>query len=234
MLDAKTLPEKFQQVKRQIQQTCQSLKRDPSTVRLMAVSKGQSIEKIRDIFNQGQRDFGENYAQELFHKAEALKGLNIQWHYIGKLQSNKIKKIVNIASSIHTVATLKHAEIIRTHLKIQGISNYPLFISVNISNEPQKNGCSLGEAEALVTQLKGFDELSIQGLMAVPSKLQDPPADQSLTLNQEYQSLKDLTEKLQLQHLSLGMSQDMKTALATGSTWVRVGTGIFGPREPKS
>ena len=132
MLDAKTLPEKFQQVKRQIQQTCQSLKRDPSTVRLMAVSKGQSIEKIRDIFNQGQRDFGENYAQELFHKAEALKDLNIQWHYIGKLQSNKIKKIVNIASSIHTVATLKHAEIIRTHLKIQGISNYPLFISVNI------------------------------------------------------------------------------------------------------
>lgn len=198
---------------------------------LIAVSKLQPIEKIREVYDLGQRRFGENYAQELSEKAEVLKDLAIEWIFIGHIQSNKIRKIVTYASEIQTVASLSHAKQIARNAAELGKTPFPIMIEVNAGSEDSKSGVPLAEALSLAEEIKAnLPELKIRGLMAIPpdsysdAEYQEVPA--------LYSELKASALKIGEGQLSLGMSNDLRIALEAGSNFVRIGTAIFGSRTP--
>ena len=198
--------------------------------RLIAVSKGQSPEKIRDLYQLGQREFGENYLQELEGKAAELADLkDLRWIFIGQLQSNKIQKIIRIASEIQTAANEKHLQYIDRWAREVGKVPFPVFIEVNAADEASKGGvasCDLGALAALAGSLPG---ISLQGLMVIPpAEVQDqvyylagksPP--------ELFQKIRLLADATGMGRLSMGMSADYRTALAAGSDCVRIGRSLF-------
>jgi pyridoxal phosphate enzyme (YggS family) len=198
---------------------------------LIAVSKLQSVDKIREVYDLGQRKFGENYAQELSEKAELLKDLAIQWIYIGHIQSNKIRKIVTYASEIQTVASLSHAKQIARNAKELGKIPFPIMIEVNAGSEDSKSGVPLNEVDALVKEIESsLPELKIRGLMAIPPDSYSDAEHQDVP--KLYAELKSVASRIGDGQLSLGMSNDLRIALEAGSNLVRIGTAIFGARSP--
>jgi pyridoxal phosphate enzyme (YggS family) len=198
--------------------------RDPASVLLLAVSKTKPLEDLRAAHTAGQRHFGENYAQELRDKADAL-GPSFTWHFIGSLQRNKVKYVVGRASLIHDVDSFELAEEIS---KRAGARPTAILLGVNVGREPQKSGFlpeQVLEAARRVVSLPG---ISLRGLMCIP------PAD--LEPGPFFAELAALAatgraEGLPLQDLSMGMSEDLESAIAHGATIVRVGSAIFGARE---
>jgi PLP dependent protein len=191
-------------------------------VTLLAASKGQSVEKIRAAAAAGQKAFGENYVQEAVEKMQALPGL--EWHLIGPLQSNKTRLAAEHFDWVQTVSTGKIAR----RLSEQRPAHLPLLnvlIQVNASGEASKSGLALDEARALAKIIQSMPRLRLRGLMAIP----EPGAERA-----RFHEVKALFDELQpefgLDTLSMGMSDDMDLALAEGSTMVRIGTAIFGPR----
>lgn len=189
---------------------------------LIAVTKGQPLEKLVELWELGQRDFGENYVQELQAKAAAFAaaGREARWHFIGKLQSNKIKALLPIVHAIHSVGSAEHAR------EIDRRANAPVrcFIEVNLDDEPQKGGVAPTELPALLTQLGAMPNLRVEGLMCIP----DPARDSAAA----FARLAELARSHGLVGLSMGMSSDYAAALAAGSTHVRVGTALLGERRP--
>lgn len=186
------------------------------------------MEDIKLLYENGQKYFGENYAQELEKKAQALGELDIEWSYIGHLQSNKIKKIVRFASEIQGLASLKHAKIIDQELSHLGKEGYPVYLSVNLGNEAGKSGVSLERVSELAENIgSACPNLDIQGVMAIP------PAsfnDDLGEVPQAYLALRQKASAIGKGLLSLGMTNDLNIAIAAGSNIVRIGTAIFGPR----
>jgi len=192
-------------------------------VTLLAVSKTQPVERIREAITAGQNAFGENYVQEAVEKMALLP--RVEWHLIGPLQSNKTRLAAESFDWVQTVASEKIAR----RLSEQRPAHLPplnVLIQVNVSGEATKSGVAPHEVEALAKGVKGMPRLQLRGLMAIP----EPGADRS-----RYQVVKKLFEQLKselgLDTLSMGMSDDLDLALAEGSTMVRIGTAIFGPRE---
>ena len=192
-------------------------------VTLLAVSKTQSADRIREAFAAGQKAFGENYVQEAVQKMEVLPAL--EWHLIGPLQSNKTRIAAERFAWVHTVASEKIAR----RLSEQRPASLPplnVLIQVNVSGETSKSGVGLDEVEDLARAIAPLPRLQLRGLMAIP----EPGADRS-----RYASVKNVFEKLKgvfgFDTLSMGMSDDLEVALAEGSTMVRIGTAIFGPRK---
>jgi hypothetical protein len=192
-------------------------------VTLLAVSKTQPVERIREAITAGQNAFGENYVQEAVEKMALLP--RVEWHLIGPLQSNKTRLAAESFDWVQTVASEKIAR----RLSEQRPAHLPplnVLIQVNVSGEATKSGVAPHEVEALAKGVKGMPRLRLRGLMAIP----EPGADRS-----RYQVVKKLFEQLKselgLDTLSMGMSDDLDLALAEGSTMVRIGTAIFGPRE---
>jgi len=204
--------------------------RTDGEVRLLAVSKLQPEEKIRSLFAAGQRDFGENYVQEAVQKQLLLADLDICWHFIGPLQSNKTREVAGHFSWVQSVDREKLLRRLSAQRQ-PGLPPLNICLQVNISAETSKSGCLPQEVPALAREIAALPNLRLRGLMAIPAA-SDDPAQQRRPLA----ALRELLERLRAEHpaldtLSMGMSGDMDAAIREGATIVRIGTALFGPRH---
>jgi len=197
--------------------------------RLIAVSKVHPSSSIAAAYRAGQREFGENYSQELSRKRNELSDLKgLRFVFIGRLQSNKIKNIVAHADEIQSISDIRHAALVAEAVTSCGKSAFPIFYLVNAGEEPSKAGLSFAQvAEFHIAVTKNFPQLSPQGLMAIPPRLAEPVG----TVPDLYLKLKRKAATVGAGKLSLGMSDDLQLAIAAGSDCVRIGTAIFGVRE---
>lgn len=203
--------------------------RAPDSVKLLCASKGQSILKMLEAVKAGQRCFGENYVQEALKKMTELQGHDIEWHFIGPIQSNKIPKV---ASHFHWVETIddKHvADRLNAH-RPKTMTPINCLIQVNISEEPTKSGVKTQEVSALAEHILSLPQLKLRGLMSIPGRHMTQ-ADQRRECHKLYALWQSLRDKgFDLDTLSMGMSEDFEAAIAEGSTEVRIGTAILGTR----
>lgn len=219
-----------------IEQFSKQYKRPETSVSLLAVSKRHTIDKIKEAYESGQRSFGENYVQELLEKQEQLKNLDIEWHFIGPLQSNKAKKIAEATAWVHAVDRLKIAKRLSDN-RPDDMLPLSICLQVNISEEESKSGINPDELLTLALEVVKLPKIILRGLMVIPAPEQDITKQREVfakvsTLKQNLQ--KQLNENdfsIKLDTLSMGMSNDIESAIAEGSTIVRVGTAIFGQRE---
>ncbi len=219
--------ERLAQVHARIDAACRAAGRDPRGVRLVAVSKFHSLCAIREAYDAGQRDFGENYAQELIAKAEGLRDLaGLRLHFIGALQSNKAKLLAPRCQVVETLASSSAARALHERAAALGRS-IEVMLQVNVAGERQKSGVAPSSLDELVAQVRALSALRLTGLMTIP------PADDPERARACYETLARLARERQLAELSMGMSDDLELAIAAGSTTVRVGTAIFGPRPAK-
>jgi len=198
---------------------------------LVAVSKTKSLEYIQKAYNLGQRDFGENYAQELRDKAKEASAGNIEisWHYIGQIQENKIKYIVGKAILIHTIDSIKKAQMINAYCSKKNLYQ-DILLQINISDDSSKGGIGQEEAALLFEEVSNLERVKVCGLMTIVKYSEDPEDSRP-----HYRNMKNLASKIENEHgvkleLSMGMSGDYKVALDEGSTIIRVGSKIFGER----
>ncbi|MGM8226873.1 YggS family pyridoxal phosphate-dependent enzyme [Cellvibrio sp. ARAG 10.3] len=217
-----------------IQQAARESGRDPAGVHLLAVSKTRPAAVVEQAWQWGQRRFGENYLQEALEKKQALTHLpDIEWHFIGPIQSNKTRAIAENFDWVHSIDRLKTAQ----RLSAQRPSTLPALqvcVQVNIDDEATKAGVSLTELPALAKQVAALPNLHLRGLMSIPAP-NDDPQHQRATFARLRDALVSLQQQglTQLDTLSMGMSGDLEAAIASGATMVRVGTDIFGARAPK-
>jgi hypothetical protein len=224
------LADKYSAVRRQITLACENASRSPDSVSLLAVSKTRSADEVRELSRCGQRAFGENYLQEALDKIEALSDLGLEWHFIGPIQSNKTRPIAEHFDWVHSVDRLK----IATRLSEQRPARLPplnICLQVNISDEASKSGCSPDELPTLAAAVARLPNLRLRGLMAIPKPEDDPQRQRAV-----FAQVRELLQQLQQSHpgldtLSMGMSADIDAAIQEGSTLVRVGTALFGPRD---
>ena len=203
---------------------CRAAGREPSAVRLLAVSKFHSVESIRAAYAAGQREFGENYAQELLDKARALRDLpDLRFRFIGGLQRNKAKLLVEARCAVETLASEAAARTLDERARAAGI-RVEVMLQVNVLGEPQKSGVAPAALDALVASVRTLPALELTGLMTIP------PADDVQAAETCYARCAALARALALPQLSMGMSDDLELAIRAGATSVRVGTAIFGPR----
>jgi len=200
------------------------------TVRLIIVSKSQPISSIRELIKSGYHMYGENYLDEAIKKIEEIDNNNLEWHFIGRIQSNKIKKIVKYFNWVQTISSEKHARLLNEECqKLEKKLN--ICIQINIDNEESKAGIMINEIDEFLNNISKYEYLSLRGIMAIPSKLN------ALKENvNSYNILKLKYDKLSNKYknidtLSLGMSNDYKLALSKGSNMIRIGSLIFGERK---
>lgn len=225
-----TICENLQIIGDSIRQAEEKYGREPNSVKLLAVSKYHPVSALETASDCGQVLFGENYVQEMQDKAEALQARNINWHFIGPIQSNKTKHIASIADWVHSVDRLKIAK----RLSEQKPVDKPpinICLQVNISGEASKSGIAAADLLPLAAQIKTLSGVKLRGLMAIPAPENDI-GKQRMT----FKKVRKLQESLNqqgfgLDTLSMGMSGDMEAAIAEGATIVRIGTAIFGKRE---
>lgn len=204
----------------------------PGDVGLVAVSKFHSLESIALLYNFGQRAFGENYVAELVQKAQLLSSQNIhpEWHFTGRIQSNKIAKIVRYASVIHTLESEKHARVIARELVEQKIESVDVFIAVNLGEEKQKSGLVLSDVERFAHKIaSSYPQINLLGLMTLPPSEVSASA-QETNIPESYKTLVCMARNIGAGRVSLGMSADFEAAIAAGSHLLRIGSQIFGPR----
>ncbi len=227
-----------QAVKDRIATACATAQRDPATVTLLAVSKTWPAACIREAAATNQRAFGENYVQEALAKQAELADLDLQWHFIGPLQSNKTRSVAEHFSWVHSVERLK----IATRLSEQrpaDLSPLNVCVQVNVSGEASKSGCAPAEAPALCHTIATLPGLRLRGLMAIPEPTAEPAEMSALAdsiTRRRFALLRELrdtlvAEGLALDTLSMGMSHDLEAAIMEGATVVRIGTAIFGERQ---
>lgn len=200
--------------------------RNAEDVRLVAVSKTVSLERVRQGIEAGLTLLGENYIQEATGKIEVLKDA-AEWHFIGHLQSNKAKFAVQLFDMVHSVDSLKLARSLGQKA-LAAERTLPVLVQVNISGEASKSGVEADDAERLIEQVAAVEGLAVKGLMTMP-----PFFDQPENARPFFASLRKLKEKIgpPLSELSMGMSGDFEVAIEEGATLVRIGTAIFGERK---
>lgn len=214
-------------VRERVADACRSAKRDPTSVDLIAVTKGQSAPAIREAYGAGQRRFGESYVQEFTRKAPALADLaDLRWHFIGHLQRNKVKDIVALGCAVDTVDSVRLAEALDQRATATK-RVLDVRIEVNVGDEPQKAGATEADLDALVTRVRALPALRLRGLMAIPPAASSHPESS----RPYFRRLRELAAKFDLPDVSMGMSHDLEIAIEEGATMVRVGTAIFGERE---
>tara|TARA_B100000900_G_scaffold234860_1_gene199398 strand:- start:995 stop:1660 length:666 start_codon:yes stop_codon:yes gene_type:complete len=198
-------------------------------VKLVAVSKKKSWQEILEAYENGINDFGENYLQESLEKISKLKDSKINWHFIGKIQSNKCEEIAKNFDWVHTIDRLKIARLIDKYCPENKRIN--CLIQINIDNEDSKSGIKLEEVENFLNELSDLRKIKICGLMIIPN-----PNVEFSDLQQTFRKIKVLSDKLiknyeNLTEISMGMSRDFELAIKEGSTIVRLGETIFGARN---
>ncbi len=220
-----SIAENLQAVKSRIAAAARAAGREPGVVALLAVSKTHAPELIRAACAAGQRAFGENYVQEALDKMARLADLELEWHLVGPLQSNKTRVVAERFHWVHTLEREKTARRL-SEQRPAGMAPLNVLVQVNASGEASKSGVVPGEVATLVAAVAGMPNLRLRGLMAIP----EPGAPRA-----RFDEIDALYEQLRgefgLDTLSLGMSDDMEQAIAAGSTLVRIGTAIFGARR---
>lgn len=203
---------------------------DGSTVELLAVSKTQAADVVAALAACGQRAFGENYVQEAADKIERLRGLGLRWHLIGHLQSNKAAQAAALFDCIETVDRAKLLPLLDSARAAAGRGPLDILLQVNIDDEASKSGCRPADLPALANLASNCPHLRLRGIMGIPAPLPDMTARR-----RSFAALHALYESLKAAHptidtLSMGMSEDFELAIQQGSTRVRVGSALFGPR----
>ncbi|MBA2709456.1 MAG: YggS family pyridoxal phosphate-dependent enzyme [Tatlockia sp.] len=228
-----TIDYNLEKIRLLIAQTCVACQRSPADIQLLAVSKGQSITAIREAYAAKVRDFGESYFQEALAKIQELKIPNIQWHFIGPIQSNKAQ---GIAQNFAWVHSLSREKIANDLAKYRPVNMPPLNVclQVNLDIEESKSGILPQELKQLAFHVNQLPSLRLRGLMAIPKPL-TKEEDQYESLARLPKLLSKLNKELNLSMdtLSMGMSEDLIAAIRAGSTIVRIGTAIFGERQSK-
>lgn len=222
--------DRLKQVQHRISEACTSAGRQTGEVSLLAVSKWHPAGKIRQFNSLGLRSFGENQLQEALLKQQELTDLDIEWHFIGTIQSNKTRAI---AENFQWVQSVDRHKILRRLAAQRPVQSTPLNIclQVNVDLEPQKGGAAPADVLQLAALARDLDNIRLRGLMAIP-RLTADAEEQHLS----FRKVKSLFEMLKneghdIDTLSIGMSADLETAIAEGSTMVRIGTDLFGARE---
>lgn len=210
-------------------QACVESVRSPTELCLIAVSKAQPAERLGELAEAGQRDFGESYVQEALPKLDALAGRGLVWHFIGPIQSNKTRPIAEHFDWVHSVDRLKIAERLSAQ-RPEGMPPLNVCLEVNISGETGKGGVAPADLPALAQAVAALPRLRLRGLMAIPAPSHDPVQQRAA-----FRRLRELlgqlrADALDLDVLSMGMSDDLEAAIAEGATHVRVGTALFGVR----
>lgn len=220
-----TIAANLQAVRARIDAACRAAGRRSEDVRLLAVSKTWPAPALRELAGLGQRAFGESYVQEALPKLAELADLDLEWHFIGPLQSNKTRVVAENFSWVHSVERLKIAE----RLAAQRPANLPslnICLQVNVSGETSKSGCAPAEAPALARAVATLPNLRLRGLMAIPEPTDDPALQRA-----RFAGLRRLRDELGLDTLSMGMSHDLEAAIMEGANIVRIGTALFGERD---
>ncbi len=224
------IKENLEKVLERIERAAERAGRDPKQIRLVAVAKTFPPDVIRQAYELGLRDFGENRAQELREKYEALKDLDITWHFIGRIQTNKVKYFVRIADYVHSVWREEEMrEIEKRASKIGKVMK--VFIEVNVSGEETKAGVRPEEVRNLLEIAQGFEHIEVIGLMTMAPFVEDPEE-----VRWVFRRLRELRDEIsrdfpKVKELSMGMSNDFEVAIEEGATFVRIGTAIFGRRR---
>jgi pyridoxal phosphate enzyme (YggS family) len=223
---------RLESVRSSIAQAVSDYDRPENSVQLLAVSKTRTPDEITTVYNCGQIHFGESYLQEALAKIEQLRDKNIEWHFIGRVQSNKTKPIAENFDWVHSVDKLKYAQRLSDQ-RPESMAPLNICLQINIDDEESKGGVHPEDAPELVQQISKLPNISLRGLMTIPSPAQD--MNKQRTPFKKLRELRDTlaTDDLPLETLSMGMSDDMEAAIAEGATIVRVGTAIFGPRNYK-
>jgi len=225
-----TIASSLQAVNARIARVAQSVGRQPDEITLLAASKTNPAEAVREAWLAGQIIFGENYLQEALAKMPALADLPIEWHFIGPIQSNKTKRIAENFAWVHSVDRAKIADRLSKD-RSESLPPLQICLQVNVSGEDSKSGVAPEELAALAAHVVSLPHLKLRGLMAVPELTTATALQRS-----QFHLLRELYDQLkrdgyELDTLSMGMSEDMDIAIAEGATLVRVGTAIFGPRR---
>jgi len=226
-----SVSERLQAVRSRIAAAARFAGRDPAGIRLIAVSKTFPAEAIGALAAAGQHEFGESYVQETLPKQAELREAGLVWHFIGPIQSNKTRSVAESFQWVHSVDRLKIAE----RLAAQRPPNLPpleLCLQVNVSGEASKSGVAPGDLPALARAVARLERVRLRGLMAIPEPTNDPAVQRA-----RFRALRELRDALQaevgtLDTLSMGMSDDLESAVAEGATMVRVGRALFGQRPP--
>jgi hypothetical protein len=226
----RSIGENLQATKVRIARAAAAAGRDPAAVMLLAVSKTHPAARVDQAHAAGQRAFGENYVQEAIQKMDALAGRPLEWHLIGPLQSNKTRVVAARFDWVHTIESERIARRL-SEQRPGTLAPLQALVQVNVSGEASKSGVPPEAAPALARAVAALPRLRLRGLMAIP----EPTADAALQ-RARFRALRELLERLQregleLDTLSMGMSDDLEAAIAEGATIVRVGTAIFGARE---
>ncbi len=229
MSNIDTHKNKLLNVQKRIHNACANVSRDKNSIQLIGASKTKSADLIRTFVSLGQTHFGENYLSEAIEKQANLTDLDITWHYIGQIQSNKTKLIASHFDWVHAVDRFKIAKRLNDQLDKDRPIN--ILIQINLDNEPSKSGVKLNEALDLARQIQPLNQVRLRGLMALP-KPQDNFQKQISCFIQLKNELDRInhTLNLELDTISAGMSNDLEAAIAAGSTMVRIGTDLFGTR----
>lgn len=223
------IPSRLAAVRETIVACAREFNRDPQSIRLVAVSKTRGPEDIAAALDAGQRDFGENYLQEALPKMERLTGCGARWHYIGRIQSNKTRELAARFDWVQTVDRIKVARRLAEQ-RPEGLPPLNVCLQVNVDREPQKAGLLPEEVAGCAAAITEFPALRLRGLMAIPAE-----HDDFARQRESFAAVRALFDQLrsrghQLDTLSMGMSGDLRAAIAEGSTMLRIGTAIFGPR----
>ena len=226
------ITENLEQVRKNIEEACRAVNRDPGEVTLISVSKTKPVSMLQEAYDAGSRDFGENKVQEIMDKYPQLPS-DIRWHMIGHLQRNKVKYIVDKVALIHSVDSLRLAETIEKEAEKKDVV-VPILIEVNVAQEESKFGLKPEEVLPFIEQIASFPHIQIKGLMTIAPYVEN--AEENREIFRELKKLSvDIAAKninnVTMSVLSMGMTGDYMVAVQEGATMVRVGTGIFGARN---
>ena len=226
------ITENLEQVRKNIEEACRAVNRDPGEVTLISVSKTKPVSMLQEAYDAGSRDFGENKVQEIMDKYPQLPS-DIRWHMIGHLQRNKVKYVVGRAVLIHSVDSVRLAEAIDQEAEKKGIV-MPVLVEVNVASEESKFGVRVEECADFIENIAKMEHISVEGLMTIA------PFVENAEDNRKYfAKLRELSvdisakniDNVNMRDLSMGMTGDYEVAIEEGATMVRVGTGIFGERN---
>jgi len=224
--------EHLRQIQQNIDRACRRAGRGTEEVKLIAVSKTKPIPMLQEAYEAGVRDFGENKAQELVDKYEALPK-DIRWHMIGHLQRNKVKYLVGKVYLIHSVDSLRLAQEIQKEAQKKQ-TEVNILVEVNVAGEESKFGSGREETLRLVKEIALLPSVHIQGLMTVAPYVEDPEANRVIFADLKQLAVdikRENIDNVNMHVLSMGMTGDYQVAVEEGATYVRVGTGIFGNRS---
>ena len=224
-----TISANLQAVHARIHEAALKWGRNPADITLLAVSKTWPASAVEDAAAAGQRAFGENYVQEGVDKVAELQSLQLDWHFIGPLQSNKTRRVAETFDWVHSIDRLKIAERL-SEQRPDSLVPLQVCLQVNVSGEDTKSGVALEEAPELAKRIALLPRLKLRGLMAIPAPVEDFSL-QRLAFRRLRETFEQLNRSgVPIDTLSMGMSHDLEAAIAEGATMVRVGTAIFGER----